>query len=136
MPFAAAVNQISTALLEAIHGEWWTRAAAQQTLQPSPIGGFDKHPGIDREAAAVCISGHVFGVTGLNVAACHEGAQDAFAHRGLHSADDLRIESSGRMKSHTVPAAFADVEDQLAATRVPLTQQALRRQASEAADQF
>ena len=35
----------------------------------------------------------------------------------------------------TVLAAFADVEDQLAATRVLLVQQELRRQASEAADQ-
>ena len=35
----------------------------------------------------------------------------------------------------TVLAAFADVEDQLAATRVLLTQQALRREASLAADQ-
>lgn len=35
----------------------------------------------------------------------------------------------------TVLVAFADVEDQLAATRVLLTQQGLRRQASEAADQ-
>ncbi|MGV8805361.1 MAG: efflux transporter outer membrane subunit [Polaromonas sp.] len=35
----------------------------------------------------------------------------------------------------TVLAAFQDVEDQLAATRVLLAQQALRRQASEAADQ-
>ncbi|MEO6322980.1 MAG: efflux transporter outer membrane subunit [Polaromonas sp.] len=34
-----------------------------------------------------------------------------------------------------VLAAFQDVEDQLAATRVLLTQQALRRQASESADQ-
>ena len=34
----------------------------------------------------------------------------------------------------TVLAAFADVENQLAATRVLQTQQALRRQASEAAD--
>jgi len=46
------------------------------------------HPGIDREATAVaagsCTLHHVFGVTGLNVAACHEGAQDAFAYVGLH----------------------------------------------------
>jgi NodT family efflux transporter outer membrane factor (OMF) lipoprotein len=35
----------------------------------------------------------------------------------------------------TVLAAFADVEDQLAATRVLLTQQELRREASQAADQ-
>jgi outer membrane protein TolC len=35
----------------------------------------------------------------------------------------------------TVLAAFQDVEDQLAATRVLLTQQDLRRQASQAADQ-
>lgn len=35
----------------------------------------------------------------------------------------------------TVLAAFQDVEDQLSATRVLLTQQELRRQASEAADQ-
>ena len=35
----------------------------------------------------------------------------------------------------TVLAAFQDVEDQLAATRVLLTQQELRRQASASADQ-
>ncbi len=35
-----------------IHGEWWAGAVTQQALQPCPGGGFDAHPGIDREAAA------------------------------------------------------------------------------------
>jgi len=50
----------------------------------------------------VCISRHVFRVTGLNVAACHKGAQDAFAHVGLHLGSCRLIQSSRRMKSHTV----------------------------------
>jgi len=78
--FATAVNQISAALLEPVHGKRWTRTVTQQALQPSAVGRFDAHPGIDREAAAVaagsCTPGHVFGVTGLNVAACHKGPQD------------------------------------------------------------
>ena len=44
-------------------------------------------------------------------------------------------EQAGARYRQTVLVAFAVVEDQLAATRVLLTQQDLRRQASEAADQ-
>ena len=94
-------RQISAALLEPLHRKWWPRAVTQQLLQPCAVGRFDAHPGIDREAASVGISGHVFGVTCLNVTACHKGAQDAFAHIGLHLGDDRRIESSRRVKSHT-----------------------------------
>ena len=97
--FAAAVNQISAALFEPIHGKGWAGAVTQQALQPSAVGGFDKHPGIDREAAAVGVSGRVFSVTCLNMAACHKGPQDAFAHEGPHGSDGALIESSGRMKS-------------------------------------
>ncbi len=45
-----------------------------------------------------------FGVggTGLDVAACHKGAQDAFAHVGLHLGNCRLIKSSRRVKSHTV----------------------------------
>ena len=67
--FAAAVNQISAALLEPVHGKRGPGAITQQALQPCPIGGLNTHPGIDREAATVaagsCTLGHVFGVTGL-----------------------------------------------------------------------
>ncbi|MCW2314198.1 hypothetical protein [Rhodoferax antarcticus] len=39
------------------------------------------------------VSGHVFGVTGLNVAACHKGAQDAFAHEGSHCSDGVACDA-------------------------------------------
>ena len=104
--FAAAVDQIGAALLEPIHGEGRTGAVAQQALQPSAVRCLDTHPGIDRETAAVaagrCKGGHVFGVTCLNVAARHEGAQDAFAHVGLHLAKSPLIKVCGCVKSYTV----------------------------------
>ncbi len=40
------------------------------------------------------VGGHVFGITRLKVAACHEGAQDATAHVGLHLGHGGFIESS------------------------------------------
>ena len=49
-------------------------------------------------AAGSCALGHVFGVTGRNVAACDKGAQDAFAHIGPHCRDSTLIEPSRRMK--------------------------------------
>ena len=104
--FAAAVNQISTALLETVHGEGWTGAITQQALQPGAVCCLDTHPRIDREAAAVaagsCALDHVFSVTGLQVAACLKGAQDAFAHVGLHGSDGAFIKTSCCMKNHTL----------------------------------
>ena len=65
VPFAAAVDQISAALLQTLHGEWWAGAVAQQALPPGAVGRFDAHPGIDRETATLaagrCTGGHVFG---------------------------------------------------------------------------
>jgi len=66
----------------------------------------DANPGVDREAAVVvtgrCTGGHVFGVMRIQVAACHKGAHDAFAHVGLNMAKDRVIESSGRKNDHTL----------------------------------
>lgn len=76
-------------------------ARAQQALQASAVGSFDNHPGIDREAACVSVSDHVFGVMCIYVAARHKGPQDAFAHVGLHCCDGALIETSCRMKNHT-----------------------------------
>ena len=95
-------RQISAALLEPLHRKWWPRAVTQQLLQPCAVGRFDAHPGIDREAASVGISGHVFGVTCLNVTACHKGAQDAFAHVGLNLAKSRLIKVCGCVKSYIV----------------------------------
>ena len=53
-------------------------------------------------AAGGCTLVNVFGVTGLQVAACHKGAQDAFAHIGLHGSDGAFIETSCRVKNHTL----------------------------------
>ncbi len=100
--FAAAVDQSSAALLEPVHGKWGPGAIAQQTLQPCAVCCLNAHPGIDREATAVSIGGHVFGVMRIQVPACDEGAQDAFAHVGLHFAKSGLVKSSGRVKSHTV----------------------------------
>jgi len=36
------------------------------------------------------------------VAACHKGAQDAFAHVGLYGSDGAFIQSSRRVKNHTL----------------------------------
>ncbi len=101
MSFAAAVDQIGAALLEPLHSEWGTRAVAQQSLQSGAVTCCYAHPGIDRKSAAMGVACHVFGVTCLNVTACHKGAQDAFAHVGLHLGDGRLIESSGWVKGHT-----------------------------------
>ena len=87
--------------------------------QPCPVGSFDAHPGTDREAAAVGVGCHVFGITGLKVAACHEGAQDALAHIGLHLGHGGLIETHrcvkidrqciGQRLKH--PVDHADVEN-------------------------
>ena len=76
MAFATVVNQISAALFQPIHGRWGPRAVVQQALPSCAASCFDAHRGIDRETAVVGISGHVFGVTGSCVAACHKGVQD------------------------------------------------------------
>ena len=118
--FAAAVHQISASLAQTLHGKRWTGAVTQQSLQPCTVSCCDAHPGIDREATAVatgrCSGGHVFGITRLEMAACHKGAQDAFAHVGLHLGDGGLIESSRRLKNHTArdglkhPIAHAHME--------------------------
>ena len=110
-----AIDQSGTALLEPLHGERWARAVAQQSLQPGPVGGFDAHPGMDREAAAVGVGSHVFGITRLKVAECHVGTQDASAHVGLYLGDGLCVYLS-RLQNQTLwqglkhPVDYAHME--------------------------
>ena len=56
----------------------------------------------DREAAPVGVACHASGVMRIQVAACNEGAQDAFAHTGLHPGDGGLIDACGCVKSDTV----------------------------------
>jgi len=49
-----------------------------------------------------CTGGHVFGVMCIQVAACHKGAQDAFAHVGLNLTKSRVIKSSGCVKKHAL----------------------------------
>ncbi len=71
-----------------------------QALQSSAVGGFDKHPGVDRKSTIVGVACHVFDVTGLNVTVCHEGAQVAFAHVGLYQRNCSIIQSSRLVEPH------------------------------------
>ena len=98
VPFAAAVEQISTTLFEPVHGEWWARTVTQQSLQPCAVRCIDTHPGIDGKSTPVGVSSHVFGITCLNVAACHKGAQQAFAYVGLHLGNGGLVKSRRLVK--------------------------------------
>ena len=60
---------------------------------------------------------------------------DAGATRARVAGSEAQYQATVARYRQTVLAAFADVEDQLAATRVLASQQLLRRQASESADQ-
>ena len=44
---------------------------------------------------------HLFGIPRLDVSACHEGAQQAAAHVGLHLGHSSRVKPAGRMKIHS-----------------------------------
>ena len=73
---------------------------------PRPLIGQTQHIASPNTGLQVsptrCTLGDVFGITCLNVAACHKGAQDAFAHVGLHLGDHSRVEFSRCVKSYTV----------------------------------
>ena len=56
------------------------------------------HPGIDGKSTTVGVSNHVFGITCLNVAACHKGAQQAFAYVGLHLGNGGLVKSRRLVK--------------------------------------
>jgi hypothetical protein len=75
-----AVHQRSALFAQTFHGKGWAGAVAQQAFQGCAVVRFDAHPGIDRKAAML-VGQHVFGVTALQQAPAHEGAQDAFCAR-------------------------------------------------------
>jgi len=56
----------------------------------------------EKPPAGSCTLVNVFSVTGLNVAACQKGAQDALAHVGLHGIDGALIETNCSVKNHTL----------------------------------
>lgn len=58
------------------------------------------HPGAHREAAAVRVPNHLFGVMGLNQAPAHEGPQDSLAGSGLHLGDCGIVQAQRWMKHH------------------------------------
>jgi hypothetical protein len=63
---------------------------AQQALQRGTVVRRDAHTDIHREAT-VLVGQHVFGITFLQQAPAHEGAQDASAQASLHLCHDSLI---------------------------------------------
>ena len=68
-------------------------------LSPSNSGG-DAHTGVHREAAAVLVSQHLFGIMRLDQAAPHKGAQNACAGGCLNLVHGSLIEPAGWVEDH------------------------------------
>jgi hypothetical protein len=98
--FGTAVHQFACLFAQPLHGKRWSCAIAQQPLQRSAVVGFDADTSVHREAA-VLVGQHVFGVTVLQQAPAHEGAQDAFLKGSLHWGHGIRIDATGWVEIDT-----------------------------------
>ena len=97
MLFGAPVHQLSTFFAKAFTSKGWAGAVAQQPLQGGAVVRLNTHTRVHREAA-VLVAQHLFGVTTLQQAPAHEGAQDASAQICLHLGHSGGIDSTGRVK--------------------------------------
>jgi len=87
-------------LVQMLEGERRAGTVAQQPFAPGPVGAFDAHRGVEREAAAVCPATHLVTSALLEQAAADAGAQHTPAHVGLHLEHSGRSQRGGCMKHH------------------------------------